>query len=272
MYVRLEKENFSTLENGCSRRLLGDGLGRRMRVNGRVNLIFVINAAFVFVDTTMALGVNPEDQETQIKKLIDQLVSPNPPPTVDYKVNRRGYETPNGYDSEAQRAVLAARKKLVELGPVAFPQLLERWTDDRYCRSTCSALSGGWQNVTVGNECRTIIFDQLQPYGYWQRTDSDPRGKTARPSCDKAFFDTQDNAKEWWGRHQEKSLREMQLTIANWIVSEESKRPDDFSDRERTHMKRIRDQLANDTNPLKSGNFYWTDREEHILGSPKSKK
>ena len=116
-----------------------------------------------------------------IKTLIDGLVSPNPAPDAA-KLNASETKTdggfPRNFDHKKQKQVHRACAKLTELGPRAFPFLIERWEDKRYCLTTQIA---EYTNESVGVICRWIIDDQLQPYGHFQKGYADPRGKPMRP-------------------------------------------------------------------------------------------
>lgn len=193
--------------------------------------------------------------EKEIKALIEQLVSPNPKPIV----NKRGVpsiDLPPGFDRKKQERVHLARSKLVELGPLAFPVLVESEKDERYSLTTCNDLSGWYNNESVGHVCRTIILDQLQPYGYWQDVGDDPRGKPHRPSYPGQFLNSQEAAKAWWEKHKEKTLYQMQLEALDWIIAEEAKRPRDFTDNEKQALQKIRKKLVESGKPLPPGNYY----------------
>jgi hypothetical protein len=132
-------------------------------------------------------------------------------------------------------------------------------------------LSGAWHHESVGSECRTIVFDQLQPYGYWQAFNGDVLKRKTRPNYALTFLATQKDARAWWQNNKEKSLRELQLLVVEWIIAEEAKSAANFSEKEHATLKKIRDRLANGNKAMKSGNFYMTDREAFIHQTPKSK-
>jgi hypothetical protein len=200
----------------------------------------------------------PTDKE--IKALIDQLVSPNPKPII----NKRGapsIEVPKEFDQKKQSQVCLARSRLVELGPSAFPLLIENVNDKRYSLTTENALSGWYRNESVGEVCQAIIFDQLQPYGgYWQLVGEegggDPRNKASRPGYPSDFLESQEAAKAWWEKHNKQSLCEMQLEALNWVMAEEAKRPDDFTCEEKEFLKKLRQGLEKSGTALFSGNYY----------------
>jgi hypothetical protein len=198
--------------------------------------------------------------EKEIKALIDQLASSNPEPII----NKRGFpsiDLPKGFDRKKQAKVRLARSKLVDLGPVAFPYLIESGNDKRYSQTTSNGLSGWYYNETVGVVCRTIILDQLQPYGYWQQVGDDPRSKPKRPSYPGHFLESQKLAKEWWEKNKDKSLYQMQLDVLDWIIVEEAKRPRDFTDKEKQYLEKLRKDLVKSGKPLPSGNYYANEED-----------
>ncbi len=193
----------------------------------------------------------PTDKE--IKTLIDQLVSPNPEPMTTFRPH---IDLPAGYDRTKQAKVLDARSKLLELGSPAFPFLIERWNDERYCLTTENGLSGCFTNESVGSICRIIVFVQLQPFGFWQSGGDDPRGKPHRPSYPEHFLESQKAAKAWWEKNKGKTLYQMQLEALDWVIAEEAKRPGDFSAKEQEGLQKIRKDLVKSGKPLPPGGYY----------------
>lgn len=202
--------------------------------------------------------------EKEFKMLIDQLVSPNPKPiTGDEDENEApDYRLPAGFDRKKQEQVHRARVKLRQLGPSAFPYLIERWGDKRYCLTTSHGLSGYCHNESVGDVCRAIVFDQLQPYSFWPKRDDDPRGKPKRPSYPDRFLGTDQSAMKWFEKNKHKPLFDLQLEVVDWVIAGEAKRPRDFTDAEREELQQIRRKLVESKKPLPPGSFNLTDIEE----------
>jgi hypothetical protein len=226
----------------------------------------------LLIDGARAFGgeqpQQPSDQE--ILDLIDQLVSWNPKPITrreDRTLPPFNYRLPPGFDVRKQGAVFQARTKLRQLGPRAFPFLIERWGDEHYCLTTSHSLSEAYYNRTVGHICRAIICDQLQPYSYWPRVDGDPRGRPKRPSYPAKFLATQEQAREWCNKNKHRTLREMQLEVLDWIIAEEAKRPQDFTDEERQTLQKYRNQLVQDNQPFPAGNYDMVDIEQRFPGT-----
>jgi hypothetical protein len=191
----------------------------------------------------------------EIKALIDRLVSPNPAPDTDkLKASEaradRGF--PRDFDHKKQKQVHRAVAKLMELGPRAFPFLIERWEDKRYCLTTAVA---AYVNESVGDVCRSIIADQLQPYGIHQKGYADPRGKPLRPNYAGTFLKSQKVARQWWKKHKDKTLRQMQLEVLDWVIAGEAKRPRDFTDAERRELQNLRKELVKGGKPLRLGSL-----------------
>ena len=97
----------------------------------------------------------------QIKALVEGLVSPNPAPderTLQAGMLKAGGGFPRGYDHKKQAQVHRACRELTDLGPRAFPFLIERWEDKRYCLTTEIAT---YFPESVGRICRSIIDGHL---------------------------------------------------------------------------------------------------------------
>jgi hypothetical protein len=189
----------------------------------------------------------------EIKALIDKLVSPNPEPII----RGSGHRLPPGFDLKKQEQVHRALRKLKQLGPRAFPFLIECWGDKRYCLTGCEA---GSFNVTVGEICRTIISDQLQPY------DDCPAGYSGRPpnrrpNYQATILGSRESARQWWKKNQHKTLYQMQRAVLDWVIAEEAKRPRDFKDAERRQLQQIRKKLVKSRKPLPPGSSIFPDYE-----------
>jgi hypothetical protein len=210
-------------------------------------------------------GEKPQvPSEREIKKLVDQLVSPNPKPITgdeDERVEPE-YRLPRGFDKDKQKQVHAARYQLKQIGPAAFPFLIERWKDKRYCMTVSHGLSGYCYNWTVGQVCEAIAFDQLQPYSTWPAGYDDPRGKPKSPDYPPHFLSSQKAARKWWEKNKQKTLYQMQLEILDWVIAEEAKRPKDYTDKDRQALRSLRKELVKDVKPLSRGNYFSVDIEQ----------
>jgi hypothetical protein len=206
----------------------------------------------------------PQPSAQRVKSLIEQLVSPNPKSITgeEDKNVAPDYRLPPGFDREKQQPVRWARYTLRRLGPQAFPALIERWGDDRYCVTVSHRLSGYCRNRSVGDICREIVFDQIQPYSYWQAGDDDPRGRPRRPSYPAFFLGSQAAARQWCGKNQNRTLHEIQLEALEWVIAEEGKHPRDFTDKERQTLQKIHGNLIRDQRPIPPGNYDFADVEQ----------
>jgi hypothetical protein len=160
---------------------------------------------------------------------------------------------PRDFDRVKQQQVDRAISKLLRLGPQAFPFLIERWGDDRYCLTASDGISGAFLHKTVGQICQAIIFAQLQPYGHWPAGYPDPernRRPPHRPRYPDRFLGSQESARQWWQKNKNKTLYQMQLEALDWVIAEEAKRPGDFKDEERKHLQQLRKKLVQGDKPL----------------------
>src|SRR5262249_52744287 len=173
-----------------------------------------------------------EPSDREIKALVAQLVSPNPKPIIGDGKERAAlhFRLPKEFDRKKQKYVVDAWGKLRQLGPRAFPFLIEQWENDKYCLTVQHGLSSACYNLTVGEVCQRIVADQLQPYSFWPKVDDDPRGKPKRPSYPLTQLRTKKAAEQWWAKHKDKTLYQMQLEALDWVIAEEAKRPRDFTD------------------------------------------
>jgi hypothetical protein len=187
----------------------------------------------------------------EIRALIEQLVSPNRKPKVQ-EGDSAATGLPRDFDRVKQQQVGRAISKLLRLGPQAFPFLIERWGDQRYCLTASDGASGAFLHKTVGDICRAILFSQLQPYGYWPEGGYNPdrRPPAYRPLYPSTFLGSKESAKRWWENNKRKTLAQMQLEALDWVIAEEAKRPGKFKDEERKHLQQLRQKLVQGDKPL----------------------
>ena len=205
---------------------------------------------------TLGNAQDKVEHQTDVSKLIIALASVNPAPT-----ERRGPDLkfPPGYDQKKQQSVRIAKSKLKAMGTVAFKCLIENWSDERYCLTYSVGINGYMHNATVGRMCRIIVYDQIQPFGFWPCTNDDPRGKPKRPSYPSEFLSNDKAASKWLEEHKDKSLYEIQLMVIVWVIERESENPKDFTDEERAAMREIREKLIESKKPMIPGNYYMDD-------------
>lgn len=218
----------------------------------------IVTALAMVLPCIAALGAQQRDeaQDNEVAPLIAKLASRNPRPT-----ERHGPDLkyPPGYARNKQKSVREAMGKLTARGTKAFRELIDSWGDDRYSLTYSVGINGYMKNATVGRVCRIIVYDQIQPYGFWPRRDDDARGKPKRPSYPDTFLGDADSAHEWLERHKDKSLYDLQLMVLDWIIGEEAKRPGDFTDVERKELSELRKTLIENKTPISGGNYYMDD-------------
>lgn len=199
----------------------------------------------------------------EIRALVEQLASPNPKPITgsEDKSVAPNFRLPKEFDKTKQKAVHEARAQLKKLGPSAFPFLIERWEDKRYCVTKSVGINGYCYNATVGDVCRDIIYDQLQPYGFWPVIDGDPRGKPKRPGYPSKHLGSAKTAETWFEQHKGKTLFEMQLMVIDWVIEEETKNAGNFTDAEKSTLEQIRADLIKEGKPINRGNYSNDDIE-----------
>lgn len=202
----------------------------------------------MFTYTVLAKDVsNKSDKdkplsEKEMRLLVKDLVSPNDAPKVG---NGLDADYPANYDRKAQNRVLDAWLTLQECGPRAFPVLFDAYDDDRYSLTgeghMCDA------NWTVGRACRDMIDCELQPYGTWSQDKNDPRHYFPRYFYD-FDLDTREGAKKWWKTHKNKTLRELQIEVLEWVIPE--LKNEKAFDEIRTQLKSDLAKLRAGTKPL----------------------
>jgi hypothetical protein len=196
--------------------------------------------------------------EQEIKTMVDNLVSPNPKPITgdDDPKEAPEYRLPTGFDKEKQKLVRKAVDDLTGLGIRAFPFLIDRWADGRYCLTISEGLNGYCRNQTVGKTCQMIIFGQIQPYGYWYGIDSVGLKLLWRPSYPNHFLASKEDAKKWYEQHKSKTLFEIQLEALDWVIAEEAKDSKKYPEKEREFLQKLRNDLVQNKKPITRGSYY----------------
>jgi hypothetical protein len=175
---------------------------------------FILVCAIVLAMCVRVTSANDKPLSNQeMRSLVKALVSPNPEP----KIGGSQAEYPAKYDHEAQDRVLDAWFKLQECGAAAFPILLDSLDDDRYSfTEDGGALDRNW---TVGEACRDMIDLELQPFRTYYRFKDDDGPRIPRYIYH-FKLDTPDGAKKWWKTHKDKTLRELQIEVLEWVIAD----------------------------------------------------
>ncbi len=200
----------------------------------------------LFAKSGLADDKPPSEQE--IKTLVQQLVSPNRAPQIQYDGDAR---YPAGYDRAAQETVCDAWWKLYQMGDRTFPYLFDHFDDQRYCFTEDEGAGNG--NWSIGRACSDIVICHLQPYdNYYHLShgEGDNPGRP-RPSYSKQYdLRTSAGAKLWWEAHKGKSLRELQIETLEWVIAEEAKTPAIYTDGERAYLHEVLTKLQTEKTPL----------------------
>jgi hypothetical protein len=193
------------------------------------------------------------DEETvtdeQMEALVNDLVSPNQAP----RTGLPNAKYPAGYDHEAQKRVRRAFHKLRELAPRSFPFLFDHFDDKRYSLTADSGDTD--KNYTVGKLCRDILASHLQS-DEWDHKEGGTsfRSRPSEPDylAHYKLFQAE-HAKKWWAERKDKSLRELQLEVLEWVLAEETAAPEKYSDAQRERAKKRLNDLRESKSPLKPG-------------------
>lgn len=177
--------------------------------------------------------------ETKVERLVARLVSPNKEPPIP--VQTPSY--PPEYDRSAQNSVRKSFLDLQRLGRSALPYLVPHFGDDRY--SLTLDTGAAYNNFSVGALCVEILDGHLQPYG--------TRRKEGLPRPSYIWhhrLDDPDNAEKWLESRKDKTMVELQLEVAHWVIEEEAKTPEVFDDEEREFMASVVRKLKKPGRPL----------------------
>jgi hypothetical protein len=202
--------------------------------------------------------------EHDIRALIDKLVSPNPKPITGDEDPKEApdYRLPPGFDREKQELVRKAVGDLEVLGPRAFPFLIDRWDDKRYCLTVSEGINGYCRNQTVGKTCEMIVFNQIQPFGKWQGINETGLKYVWRPNYPVHFLSSKKDAKKWCEERKRKTLAEIQLEVLDWAIAEEGKDTKMYSAEERNRLQELRKKLVASKEPFLRGNYEPIDIEQ----------
>ncbi|MGN6546807.1 MAG: hypothetical protein ACTHK7_17255 [Aureliella sp.] len=184
----------------------------------------------------------------RVEKLVAQLASPNKAPLI------RGPSAkyPPQYDHEAQDRVWDAYEELCDLGTVSFPYLFQHFDDKRYALTADTGAAD--TNFTVGALCFAIVDLHLQPYKVYSEGQGDRRARATRPHY-ATHFKLKDPAaaRAWWEPRKGKTMRELQIEVLEWIVSEETKEPAKYGESERRWLAETLESLRKSDEPLQHG-------------------
>ena len=200
----------------------------------------------------LATAQDADVSDEQIDRLISELVSPNEAP------KRSGPLAvyPEGYDKDAQRKVSKAYQALRKVGPKAFQRLFKHFDDKRFCMNG----DGGETQVnkTVGQVCIHLIDSQIEPYSARGGPGSRFSQRSSRPPNYFSHFKLEDpkNAHEWWETRKDKSLKELQIEVLEWVMKEEEKLVEKYTDKDRDSMRKKLEDLRMQENPIPPASLF----------------
>jgi len=213
-----------------------------------INNKFIYLLCIVFFSITISFASDEDakkdtqkEDSKEIANLVEKLASPNPKPIIpDKYVESKIIYSPN-YSKEAQNRIYEVRKKIEEKGMDAFPYLIEHYNDDRYSITYETSWNGCWYNASVGSECADIVHKQLQPLGPFRVNATDAGDK--RPYYDFHFLYSKDTMQSWYKTNKDKSLRELQIEVLEWTITEEKKKNDPKYDEDIKYLSQELDKL-----------------------------
>lgn len=171
------------------------------------------------------------EETQQIEKLIAALASRNPVPKEGEGGPKGRMIYPLGYDLEAEKIPYRVAKQLAELGPKAFPMLMQH-SKGKTFSCVREAPSGGMKIISVGTVCERIIAVQLNVYD----------SVAVYPASGPDYFDTEVRGKKftaWWEQHQSKTLRDMQIEAFEWVIQEQQKLIEDWKPRAKANESHL---------------------------------
>jgi hypothetical protein len=215
-------------------------------------------------------GRTAEVIDADVKALIEQLASRNERPRAyPESDDSPEAEYPKNYNKAAQKQVWIAYHKLENLGPKAYPQLIEHLDDKRYSLTVDTGKVES--NINVGFLCRWIIEHQASPFyaivagdGYttgkaaWDNLIIGPRGEAPwRPNYARFLFSDRERARKWATKSQTYTLRHIQHEALEWMIAEEAKDTKTFDLEERTSLKSLLRELQNSQSHLESNKTFF---------------
>jgi hypothetical protein len=150
-----------------------------------------------------------------IRAIVDALANRNPPPK-----HSGVHHTPTfaaNFDWAEDARVWKALESVIQRAEEAWPELVRRLDDDRYCLTYLS-FSGFTYDKTVGTMGRTIILRTLSA-GYFESVK--PRFKEPHLAILTAdFLRDPKRLKSWCEERRGKKLFELQIEMCDWAIAE----------------------------------------------------
>lgn len=154
-----------------------------------------------------------EPSEESTADLIEKLASPNRAPVWPDGDKRSEPEYGVGFDHDAQKRIMQTRTRLLKQGVAAFPDLIANLYDNRYSYTDHPSV---WVNSSVGMACYEIVNVQVSIYSEFMRREKEGRRLPSWFSKYQTSDDFRDGMRQWWAKHNGKSLRELQIDAVRW--------------------------------------------------------
>jgi hypothetical protein len=184
--------------------------------------------SIVFLLSAICFAESPQETEysaRDIENLVAQLVSPNQPPEIHGTNAKYGPD----FDRNAQKLVSKSWGELRQLAPRSFPFVFDHVADKRYALTQDSGDLD--KNYSVGFLCRDILVSSLQP-DVWDHKEGGTsyRRRPTQPDYISHYrLMNPESAKEWWKSRKDRTLRELQIEVLEWILVEEKKLPETYT-------------------------------------------
>ena len=228
------------------------GIARDNTVNGGAWNMSTQLLSVMLIFAGVCVADPPEKTEytdSDIEKLVAQLVSPNQAPEIPATSANYG---PN-FDRKAQKLVHESWQSLRRLAPRSFPFVFDSLEDKRY---SLTEDSGDLEkNYTVGFLARDILVSSLQP-DVWDHKEfgTSYRRRPRQPDYVSHYkLLSPKSAKDWWKTRKDRSLRELQIEVLAWIHAEERKAPEWYTDVDRNKIQKELDDLKASSVPRSLG-------------------
>ena len=206
----------------------------------------------VFIAWLVLRSFNHQDlaPNPRVDTLIEKLASANQPPkwpgSPPHFHLREFLENPNGWTAEAQTPVSNAYYELKTIGKDAFPYLIAQFEDNRYSheRSHATLVSH-----TVGDACRFLIAEQIDPRGISYKTRESPSGVIGGHEVLFATYVEENfgTYQTWWHTNKLKNVRDMKRDFCKWRIAKEIRlgfTDNEQKERMESHFERL-EELAN---------------------------
>ena len=184
-------------------------------------LAAVLFLAACHVALAQQAEVKDKGKETDYRKLVEGLVSPNKP--ANCPIDRSRPEYPPNYDKEAQARIWKNQQMLSDHCEEALPFLIEGCTDSRYSLTWQS--DSYCNNSCVGEVCLELVASHLEIYRNYLSLPSKKRyyGYRFVPRINgaigkKVTEEKKKEIEEWWRGRKSKTLLELQIEAFDWAI------------------------------------------------------